>query len=344
MTGNLAERLAAGRDRAVAWLSAQVSASGVPAGSDRKPGWGRLPWALALSGQGALASSVVAWADREAVGGDGGFIDGPALGSGTMTAYGLSHLAIGAWLVERYDVAGRIMAKLETMMHLETGGVDTGLTDADGVAMQDLLMTAQVGFAALVTGRTLVAARARAWVDALLRDQPDYPHRLYTFRAGSRLVTDPTDRIKWLGLCEFQSPRQAYYTPGIAAAFLAGVAMQSADASALETAEAYLEMNRRGTRDQFEDLASVQLCKFGWGSALVVLARAGAGPVGDVETMGQWFLDRQGADGSWAPSAFLVPDPDISDRIMKTAEHVMEVNAILAALGAAAARNGRPAE
>jgi hypothetical protein len=70
-------RLQRARERAVAWLLDRIALGGKPADSDRRAGWARIPWALALSGQVATAAAVVDWAARNALDEDGGFREGP---------------------------------------------------------------------------------------------------------------------------------------------------------------------------------------------------------------------------------------------------------------------------
>lgn len=54
--------------------------------------------------------------------------------------------------------------------------------------------------------------------------------------------------------------------------------------------------------------------------------------------MAQWYIDSQRDDGSWVPSGFLVPDPNDSHAMEKTAEHTLWVTFMLGSLAAAANR------
>jgi hypothetical protein len=228
----LCARLRASRDRGVTWLTQRIGDDGKPAGADERAGWGRVPWALALSGEADLASAVLTWAERHAIDSDGGLRAGPARGDGLMTAYPLAHLAIGAWLTERYDISLAIMRKLVTLQHPVTGGIGSGFFGPGGAEIQDLLITAQVGIAALVTRQDALAARICQWVKSLYADQPALPDKLFTMREGAALLTTLAPPLGWLGMIDFRLERQSFYNPGIAAAFLAGWAMQRADADA----------------------------------------------------------------------------------------------------------------
>jgi hypothetical protein len=333
---SLAARLRVSRDRGVAWLVSRIDSEGKPALAETGPGWCRVPWALALSGETALASAVLGWAERHAIGEDGGFQTEALRGQGVMLSYPLGHLAIGAWLAERYDLALAIMSKLRTMIDPDTGGVLSGLIGPGGEQVQELLITAQVGVSALVTGQEDIIEQVVRWISDLYADQPDLPHKLYTMREGASLVTAPPAALTWLGLVDFNLPRQTFYNPGIAAAFLAGAALRGRDTVAL--GRRFLALNIGGTQAQYNDPEAVQICKFGWGASTMLLADPPGGHLPHVVRMAHWFMERQGADGAWAPSIFFSPKPAETELITKTAEHIMEVNTILAALGTAQVR------
>jgi hypothetical protein len=57
-----------------------------------------------------------------------------------------------------------------------------------------------------------------------------------------------------------------------------------------------------------------------------------------VARMGDSFIKHQAADGSWAPSALLSECLGIVENMVKSTEHVVEINALLDALGVARGR------
>lgn len=146
-------------------------------------------------------------------------------------------------------------------------------------------------------------------------------------------MTEPDPKVKWLALTDFTKPQQSYYNPGMAAVFLAQYAANRSDEKALELGRAFLDLNIRGISAQFDDISSVQICKFGWGSAAMLIADPEGDHLRHVARMGRWFIDRQARDGSWSPSSFLVQMPSDIDKMLKTAEHAMEVDVIMSALG-----------
>jgi hypothetical protein len=131
---------------------------------------------------------------------------------------------------------------------------------------------------------------------------------------------------------DLQAPKQLYFHSGIAAAFLAGWAQQTGDPTVLALGRNFLALNTGGTSAQFDDTTSVQICKYGWGAAAMLGADRTGGHLPAVTRMATWFCDRQLTDGSWAPSSFMTPNPDILDHYWKTAEHTMELAYIEQAL------------
>lgn len=332
-------RVKAARDRGVCWLLEHTAPDGCPVGAAERNGWGRLPWALAITGESETAARVIAWADRDQLAPDGNFAPGVAFGAGRFGAYPLAHFAIGAWLAERFDVALRTMNALRAWQDSVTGGFPIAPPTDGATDVCDLLSTAQVGLAAVITGQDDVADLCWRWVADLVAQQPDDSgSRFFTFRRGNELLVEPDKTLEWLAITDFGKPRQTYYTPGMAAVFLAAYAARRRLAEPLALARQLLRFNLEGTTEQFTDAASVQACKFGWGAAAVLVADPESDLLSHVLRMGDWFIGNQHEDGAWAPSAFLVPVPTDIDKLVKTAEHVMEVNAVLAALGTARGR------
>jgi hypothetical protein len=254
----------------------------------------------------------------------------------------MAHFAIGAWLTERFDIALAVMDALRRIQDPATGGFPIAPPQQRSTDYYDLLSTAQVGQAAIITGQDDIAEGVYRWVTSLLEQQPtNSGTRFFTFRQGEKLLERPEKELEWLAVTDFSKPRQTYYTPGMAAVFLSGYGQRFDLKQPLELASDLLARNLAGTPEQFDDLGSVQLCKFGWGAAALNAVDHARDWTQYLVRMVAWFEARQAVDGSWAPSTFLQPSPSVIDQMAKTSEHVMEVNAILGALGAASARQTR---
>jgi hypothetical protein len=334
-TPTLSEMIAA-RDAGVAWLVERVADDGSPAGHSERNSWWRAPWALCIGGATDAAAAMMGWAEREALTEDGTLRPGPtdSPGAGSQVYY-LSPLAIASWLLGRYDTAGTIMGELARHQDPVSGGAYE-YRDFRADPLQDTLKTSQLGISALVTGRTDLADGVARWLRENLIEQPDLPRKLFTSRRNGALVSDFPEREAFARVVDFHGAHQAYFQPGIAAAFLAGYSQQTGDRPALDLAHRYLELNQAGGDIQFNDPTSVQICKFGWGAAATYAADPRPELRLWVERMGAWFVDRQSADGSWAPSAYSAPNPGLLDHYWKTAEHVMELSYITTALCARA--------
>jgi hypothetical protein len=325
------------RARAVEWLAARIADDGTPAGHDLGNGWWRGPWSLALAGAPDVAAALLGWAERNALTDDGDLRHGPYGGGGTSSpVYLLSPLAIGAWLLARYDTANVILDRLDQYRDPSSGGAYEH-RDFRADPQQDILKTGQLGISALVCGRREHATGVYRWLKRQYAAQSQPTTRLYSSWRGDALYVDVPDARRWYYVADYDQPRQTYFNPGIAAAFLAGYAQQASEPDALELAKRYLQFNISGTPAQFDDEEAVQVCKFGWGAAMVHAADPSAGMLAWTARMGEWFVRRQRPDGSWAPSTFLRPEPTIVDLFQKTSEHLMELTYIETALRASPA-------
>jgi hypothetical protein len=290
-----------------------------------------LPWTFALSGETAAGHAVLRWAEKHGLTADGALSAGPAYGNGRFAAYPLGHLTMGALLLERHDVAARLFKQLRAIQDA-SGGFPVDPPGGEAAQICDLLSTAQVGIAALLGGQRDLADAVYTWIERCFKKQPELPARLYVACRGEDVVTAPPRGLEWVLSVDFTKPRQAYFYPGIAAVFLAGYAGQRGERRALALAHQYLALNIQGTTAQFDDMESVQICKFGWGAAAAQLADPSVDYSEHVRRMGNWFIAHQSEDGSWTPSAFFSPKPALTEVMTKTAEHAMEINAVAAAL------------
>lgn len=326
------DRLKSVRDRGVSWLTDRVAEDGTPEGSEIANSWWRAPWALVVGGAPEVAARMLGWIERNALADDGALRPGPTDAPVTASpVYHLSPIAIAAWQLGRYDTANSVMKAMSRFTDPHSGGV-YALRSFDTDPVQDTLMTAQLGVSALVTGHRDVADGVADWLITNYEDQPELPRRYYSSRRNGKLVTTFADDEAFSRVLDFDREHQPYFQPGIAAAFLTGYAQQTGNSAALSRAQDFLSITTGGGDLQFDDSTSVQICKFGWGAAVTYTATSDAGLRPWVARMGEWFARRQEPDGSWAPAAFMQPNPGLLDFYWKTAEHVMELSYIVSAL------------
>ncbi|MET0714737.1 MAG: hypothetical protein ABWY57_07470, partial [Mycetocola sp.] len=316
---------------AATWLSDLVDDFGVPAHSEQRNSWWRMPWALALSGHRDVASALLSWAESNALDDDGDFRPGPfGADSPTTPVYHLSHLAIAAHLVDRFDLADALYSRILTYRGAQ-GGIRL-LRDpaADG---EDWLMTSQLGLLAVQFGDHAVRDETYQWFRQVWDAQPELDDLvLYTAWSGAGLVTN-AEKAGLPGRVDLSKPLQMYFQPGGAAAFIAEFAAQTRSLDAVRLARDLLMLNVRGTSEQLTDQRSVHVCKFAWGAAELLSLDTAVDWTPHLVHLARWFAERQNADGSWSPSAFTLSAPATEvDNMWKTAEHLMEVEKMRVAL------------
>jgi hypothetical protein len=88
--------------------------------------------------------------------------------------------------------------------------------------------------------------------------------------------------------------------------------------------------------EQFE---TKQVCKSAWGSGLLYLATGDERYVPWITRMGAWFADGQEADGGWSNTKAIEAEPPLRHRLEITAEFVVHLDTVIAALSAARSAN-----
>ena len=307
-------RLSAARARGADWLASRVAADGEPVGGNTVNHYYRLPWALAIAGRIEEAARALSWIERNALTDKGDLRPGPAQTNWNKVgwthdaaSYPLAIIATGAWHLEHYDTALAIMDTLQAFQHPATGGGFVERPEFRKTGEQDLLCTAQIGLAGLVTGRRAAADAAFGWIERLYDAQPELPNRLYLCWGDKGLVTDVPAERAFGHYIDFAKPRQAYFNPGIGAAFMAR---------------------------QFEYQDTVHVGKFAWGSGAMLDIDADDLHLNAAMKMANWLVDCQSPDGRWNPTHFNSPDPDDTDALWKTGEHILLSSIVLAALAA----------
>jgi hypothetical protein len=329
----LVDKISKARAAGVRFVVSQIADDGEPLGATTNHYY-RIPWALAIAGEGERAGAVLSWIERNALTADGDLRpDAREPFVANYASYPLALIAAGAWHLERYDTAEALMDTLRAFQDPATGGAFGERPERRSTGWRELFPTAQLGMTALICGRTDVADGCFRWFADLYQLQPDLPGRLYAVRDDNGLVTDLAAGREFDIVTDLEQPRQAFYNPGIAAAFLARYAMKTGDRKAIELGRDFLRLSAQATDRQYDHSESVQVCKFGWGAALM----AEADPAGDhlrwATKMGEWFVDAQLDDGRWHNSPFLAPNPTDADDVEVTAEFIQHLTTILNALG-----------
>jgi hypothetical protein len=298
----------------------------------------RVPWVLAISGETVAAMRLTAWIERHMLTDDGEFAGTASpdeYSRRQANTYAETCLAYGAHLLRRFDVADRAMRFALRFQDPETGGV---YMDRERLGPDDpqlLYLTCQFGMSALVTGHQAAAVAAGEWLARLWDAQPELPDRLYTIytRDGGLAteVPDGADRRHYVN--ESQNVREMHYNGGIAAAFLSRLYLATHDPRWLSLARHYQAFSMNSTERQFEVM---QVCKSGWGGALLYLITGEPLYRDWTMKMGDWFVANQHPDGHWENSKYIVPDAPLRSNLGTTAEFINHVDCIAGALAARA--------
>ncbi|MEZ4531583.1 MAG: hypothetical protein R2855_11235 [Thermomicrobiales bacterium] len=116
--------------------------------------------------------------------------------------------------------------------------------------------------------------------------------------------------------------------------FLTQLFMATGERRWLEYARRYQQFSMNSCEEQFD---TKQVCKSAWGSGLLYLATGDEVYVPWIARMGEWFAEVQDADGGWSNTRELESDPPLRHRLEITAEFVVHLDTVIAALGAARA-------
>ncbi len=323
------------------FLLANVGAAGRVADSDRpRVSYYRVPWALQVCGETGAATRVLDWIERTRLDGSGRFnasVPWDAAANRGVNSYPETCLAYGAMLLRRFDIARRAMSFASQFQDQDTGGVFMNPEETGSEGRQLLFLTSQYGMSATIAGRMDEAVKAGEWLERLWQAQPELPDRLYTIwtREGGLATTVPPGEDARHYINERNEVRQMHYNGGIAAACLTHLYMATGDERWLNLAREYQRFSMESTERQFEVR---QVCKSAWGSGLITLATGDDSYLPWLIRMGDWFTEIQEADGRWSNSAYIEPDPPLAHQIEATAEFVVHLDTLIAALSAISAR------
>ena len=325
------------RRRGVRFLQEHVNIDGSITSDTDRVSYYRVPWALAIGGEPEGAHRVLAWIDRAGFGADGAFHGGlawSASANATFNTYPETCLAYGAYLLRRFDIAQRAIGFALGFQDPETGGVfmDRRRRGTDGPQL--LFLTCQFGMSSLITGHVNAALAAGRWLQRLWDAQPELPQRLYTvWSRREGLVTTPPqgDDVRHY-INESQEFRQLHYNGGIAAAFLADLYLHTDNDQWLALARAFQSFSMNSTERQFE---TKQVCKSAWGASHLAVVTSEQPYIDWASRMAEWFVSQQEPDGHWDNTTYIDPDSPLQHQVEMTAEFVIHLDAIVAALTAA---------
>lgn len=229
-------------------------------------------------------------------------------------------VAIGAWLLEDFEFARSICARLAPLRATH-GGLPTGPAKWSGIARYDILTNASLGRAFLHTG---MLDEARSVADFLCevvapahQRTPDAALDM-SFDASWNHVDpeDPGDRVYYRFVFGMRGER--VFCPAFTCAFLCEIAQLGDKVKYLDAAGKFLAVIRRAPEYVDGSLANG---KSGWAAGM--LAMAADDPLARkmaLQVMPH-MLARQRQDGEFGASSG-ADQPPLAKRLESTAEHV----------------------
>lgn len=214
--------------------------------------------------------------------------------------YSNAWLTVGSHLLGRFEVS---YPTLEFILRYQTpdGGffADRDQTGEDGP--QDMLSAAMCGLTCLYLGEFDAAKKAAAFLHFLVESQPEPEERIYLNGSPrGRLLTEFPAEKSYDYIIDKRQPRQPYFAPGGAAAFLSKLYGITKDGSYLETAKRAYAMALSPQQDMPEGMFDYPTSgKIGWGTAMIYQATGETEYRQAAERVVSYLLRTQLPNGAW---------------------------------------------
>ena len=325
------DNYAAAKRRGVDWLLRQTHPDGSIGDAAHGFRFYRVPWTFTVAGETAAAAALCGWIRRHMFTPDGDFNRGHRVLTDAY-AYRNATLVYGAHMARQFDLSSRGLDFVLTMQDPQSGGFTNDL-HADGTPgdVMDIPYACGCGLACIALGRLDAAQAVHAFLERIWRAQRELPDRLHYAWSRERqaLVIGAPGEEAWFTVEAQAARKQRWTVGGIAAAFLCRLHMLDPQPEYLELAREYMAFSMQCTPRQFD---YAQVCKSGWGAALLYQL-TGEAEHGDwAARVGDWFVATQQADGSWAWD----PRATLGETIELTAEFVVHVDTIIGCLASRA--------
>ena len=322
------EEIEKAKGRGIDWLLAQRNPDGSFGPRQEGMFYYRLPWTLAVAGRNREASMLCQWIRTNMFTEKGDFDGkfGRDLYKENYYTYPNANIIYGAHILRQFDLSVRGMQFLLTLQDKKSGGFFDGMTDKGPGGEQNIWATAQVGITCLVTGDLEAARGVASYLEMMYEAQPDVGKKLYlAYSADEGLIRNFPEESAAAYLIDVSKPMQLYFMPGIASAFLCRLYMATGEERYLELAVKYTEFAMR-----CEHLYSApQVCKVGWGSALLYQVTREHRFYALTQTVADYFIEHQFPEGYWTN---IPPYTALEHIIEVTAEFVVHLDTILCAL------------
>jgi hypothetical protein len=257
----------------------------------------KAPWGFAAAGDAEPANLVLDYIERRFLLPSGDLV--PVTGEKLMRRYPLipmAHVAIGATLVGRVELADQLLGLLDQHRHRELGGWGDR-REAPGLQRLDAVSTACIGLAFLEAGRLAEARAAAGFLERLLGAQPDIETEFYTtMLASGELLTQFPDAETGVDRRVIHTNRyQVWHAIGFPIMLFGRLYETDGDSRWRDLADTFVGMLDR-SRQAWFDLAGG---KAAWGSAVMYRATGDRGYRRRAMRNVRGLVSFQDADGSW---------------------------------------------
>lgn len=240
--------------------------------------------------------------------------------------YPNANLIYGAHMLRQFDLSCRGMRFLLGFQDRDSGGFFNRKEEMGPGGEEDIWCSSQAGLTCLLTGHLEQARKVAHFLETVYKLQPDKERSLYfVYHRGKGLVTDFPEEKATAYCIQADRPRQYYFQPGIAAAFLCRLYMATAERKHLDLAKDYIEF-ATGCTHLF---SAPQVCKVGWGSALLYQVTKDSRYYDLAMKVADYFVEHQYPEGYWMNIA---PYRTLQSIIEITAEFTVHLDTIIGGL------------
>lgn len=331
-TGGQASEIAGLRTavkRGVDWLESQQQPDGSLTGSeDDLAGYYKTLLAFAVCGRLEAAARCRTRLRTHLLGADGELSSGAEKTGIARMARNLANymdgwVAIGAWLLEDFELADILARHLAETQSAAHGGVLTGPERWAGTARYDLATAASCGRAFLICGmREQAQAAGEFLVEALNHQATPQDGLDLAFNASwERLDAPDTDERSYYRFDLTRRGEKVWF-PAFSCAFLCELHAVSREPSHLQAAKAYYQYVER--TPEFKD-GTLANGKSGWSAGLLASATSEEHYRLALQKIARSVLTRQAPDGEFGAAGAGAPSAqpttaDMPRRLERTAE------------------------
>ncbi|MBU7004925.1 MAG: hypothetical protein HXS50_05120 [Theionarchaea archaeon] len=287
----------------------------------------RAPWTFAVCGRHREAAMALDWIRRYMFADDGDFRGTyPRDDCDGYYAYPNANIIMGAQMLRQFDISSRGMEFMLTMQDPDSGGFYLRKDQMGPEGIQDIWLSSQAGLTCLMTGNMDAAEKTASFIEKVYDQQPDIENSFYNTYSGEKgLITEFDEASKKAHVVESSGRMQYYFQPGIAAAYLCRMHMATGRDKYLDLARE-IEKFAMGCKHLF---SAPQVCKVGWGSALLYQITKEHEYRDMTERIVEYFIDRQYPEGYWLNVA---PYHSLAKALEVTEEFVVHLDTFQNAL------------